>query len=169
MLLRLEFLVLWFNLVHIDILSLFGLEFFGLMSCDSIWIYKLAFIVLLQKLDSSGSIALILCTWMCCNSNNSDSIKWSERLILELLTNGPWNKISTRSDTPLEVLSKTLFRNISFEAYLYCAKDIWEWTWTFGYRSKKNEDLMCWSIRKEKEIVGRILVMGGHEDGHEVL
>jgi len=58
---------------------------------SSIGVDQLPIIILDQHLHSLRAISLALRTWVCSNSDDSQSIELTEVIILELLTDSPWD------------------------------------------------------------------------------
>ena len=58
---------------------------------SSIGVHQLPIIILDQHLHSLRAISLALCTWVGRNSDNSQTIELTEVIILELLTDSPWD------------------------------------------------------------------------------
>ena len=58
---------------------------------SSIGVHQLPIIILDQHLHSFRSIPFALCTWVCRNSDNPQSIELTKVVILELLTDSPWD------------------------------------------------------------------------------
>jgi len=67
-------------------------EFSSLIhNISSIGVHQLPIIILDQHLHSLRSIPFTLSTWVCSNSDNPQSIELTEVIILELLTDSPWD------------------------------------------------------------------------------
>ena len=132
-------------------LFFFGINELSSFICDwSVSICKLSFIVLKEKLKCSRAISSTLSTWMRCNSNHSNPIKLSKVVILKLLRDCPWNKVTRRPNATLELFSYCLLTYFTFETDLNCTENVRKFAHLccFLEWAHKYEYLMSWCIWK---------------------
>ena len=85
---------------------------------------------------------------MRCNPHYSDSVELSEVRVLVLLGDRPWNEVTGRPQTPLQLLSDRLCADLAFKADLYGAKNVRQSVvgCCFCERAHQNEYLMGGSV-----------------------
>lgn len=95
------------------------------------------------------------------DSHDSDSIKLPEFIVLELLRNGPWDQVTTGSQTALHLLSDIGLTDFTFKCYLNSAKNVWKLTIfrSLFKGSQQHEDLVSGRIGQHLQIIGRVLIV----------
>ena len=89
---------------------------------------------------------------MRCNADDPGSAELCEALVLELFGDSPRNQIAGGPEATLHVVLQTVLVDLALEAYLYCAKDVWQQALlllSVGQRSGEDEDLMGRRVREK--------------------
>ena len=106
-----------------------------------------------------------MCLRMRGYSYDSQSVKFWEVLVHELLADGPRNEITAWLDSSGRILDHFFFRNVAFKGYLDSTKYIWNFSlWSFLQISQENEDGVRRSIGKELQVVRGVLVVARDEE-----
>jgi hypothetical protein len=141
-----------------------GLELITLISIGIILVNQLALVVFHEQLESARPISLVLCTRMCGDSDDSNTVEGRERVILELLRDRPRDQVTRGSNASLHVFLDRLLGDVTFEADLDCTEDVWQRLLLLVNGSHKNENLMCWGVGKKEQVIRSVFVVRGHED-----
>ena len=86
---------------------------------------ELSLVVLDQLLHCSTSITSALGVGVSCDSNDPGSTKLSKGLILELLGDGPWDKVARGAKASFQMILNRLLVDFSFEANLDSTQNVW--------------------------------------------
>ena len=93
----------------------------------------LTFVVLDKLVESTWAVATALCTWMCCDSHNTDTIELAKVRVLELLRDCPWDKITRWAKTSLQLLCNSFCTHLTFKTDLNGAKNVWKSVMCCGF------------------------------------
>ena len=125
-----------------------GLKLITLISIGIILVNQLALVVFHQQFESARPISLVLRTGMSGDSDDSNTVEGRERVILELLRDCPRDQVARGSNASLHVFLDRLLGDVTFEAHLDCTENVWQRLFLLVNGSHKDENLMCWGIRK---------------------
>mmetsp|Transcript_5564 Transcript_5564/g.9536 ORF Transcript_5564/g.9536 Transcript_5564/m.9536 type:complete len:420 (-) Transcript_5564:1416-2675(-) len=148
------------------------LVLFGLVELDVVEVAQLVLVVVDDQLHRLRAIPSALGRGVRGDTDHPDAREAGEVLILVLLRNGPGDHVARGAHAPLHLLLDRCLVDLALEADLDRAEDVGQAVARgrlgLAQLPEEDKDVVGGRIGEQLEVVGRVLVVGGDEDAHDL-